>query len=133
MSQENVEIVRRAFEAFAQAGPEAVIEYADPEIELWLPSGLIQAAGTYRGRPAVLDWMREWAEAWEEIDYTAEEFTEAGDTVVVSVLYDGRGTGSGVRIEGRFWYLMKLRSGKLVRWELYPERTQALEAAGLRE
>ena len=102
MSQKNVEIVRRAFEAFAQAGPEAVIEYADPEIELWLPSGLIQAAGTYRGRPAVLDWMREWAEAWEEIDYTAEEFTEAGDTVVVSVLYEGRGKGSGVRIEGRF-------------------------------
>ncbi len=77
--------------------------------------------------------MREWAEAWEQIDYTPEEFTEAGDSVLVSVLYDGRGKGSGVRVEGRFWYLITLRNGKTVRWELYPERAQALEAAGLSE
>jgi ketosteroid isomerase-like protein len=131
MSQENVEIVRRGFEAFAQGGPEAMVDFWDPAIELWLPSGLIQASGTYRGHAAVLDWMREWAEAWEEIHYTAEEFTEAGDMVLVGVLYDGRGKGSGVRIEGRFWYLFKLRDGKLLSWRLYPERAQALKAVGL--
>ena len=48
-------------------------------------------------------------------------------------VYDGRGKGSGVRIEGRFWYLFKLRNGKLLSWRLYPERAQALEAAGLAE
>jgi ketosteroid isomerase-like protein len=131
MSQENVEIVRRAFEAFTREGPAAVVDFWDPEIELWLPSGMIQAGGTYRGHTAVLEWMKEWAEAWDEIDYKPEEFTEAGDSVLVSVLYDGRGKGSGVRVEGRFWYLITLRNGKTVRWELYPERTQALEAAGL--
>ena len=133
MSRENVEIVRRAFEAFAKEGPEAVVDFWDPEIELWMPSGLIQAGGTYRGHAAVLNWMREWAEAWEEIDYRPEEFTEAGDSVLVSVVYDGRGKASGVRVEGRFWYLITLRNGKTVRWERYPERIQALEAAGLKE
>jgi ketosteroid isomerase-like protein len=133
MSQENVEIVRRGFEAFAQGGPEAMVDFWDPAIELWLPSGLIQASGTYRGHAAVLVWMREWAEAWEEIHYTAEEFTEAGDMVLVGVLYDGRGKGSGVRIEGRFWYLFKLRDGKLLSWRLYPERAQALKAVWLEE
>jgi ketosteroid isomerase-like protein len=99
MSQENVEIVRRAFETFAQEGPEAMVEFWDPEIVLWLPSGVIQAGGTYRGHAAVLDWMKEWAEAWEEIDYTAEEFTEAGECVLVSVLYTdaARGAGLGLR------------------------------------
>jgi ketosteroid isomerase-like protein len=133
VSQENVEVVRRAFETFAQEGPEAMVDFWDPEIELWLPSGMIQAGGTYRGHAAVLDWMKEWAEAGEEIDYRPEEFTDAGDGVLVSVLYDGRGKGSGVRVEGRFWYLITLRNGKTVRWELYPERTDALEAAGRRE
>jgi hypothetical protein len=38
-----------------------------------------------------------------------------------------------VRTEGRFWYVFKYRNERLWRWELYPERTQALEAAGLRE
>jgi uncharacterized protein len=132
MSRENVEVVRRAFEAFAREGPAAVVEFWDPEIELWLPPDVPQA-GTYRGPAAVLHWMKEWAEAWEEIDYTPEEFTEAGDSVLVSVLYDGRGKGSGVKVEGRFWYLITLRNGKTVRWELYPERAHALEAAGLSE
>ena len=133
MSRENVEIVRRAFETFAREGPAAVVDFWDPEIELWLPSGMVQAGGTYRGHAAVLEWMKEWAEAWDEIDYKPEEFTEAGDSVLVSVLYDGRGKGSGVRVEGRFWYLITLRNGKTVRWGLYPERTQALEAAWVRE
>ena len=53
--------------------------------------------------------------------------------VLVSVQYEGCGKGSGVRIEGRFWYLFKLRNGKLLSWRLYPESGQALEAAGLRE
>ena len=133
MSQENVEIARRGFEVFARGGPEAMVGLWDPEIELWLPAGMIQAGGTYRGQAAVLGWMKEWAEAWEEIEYKPEEFTDAGDTVVVTVLYDGRGKESGVRVEGRFWYVFKLRDGKLLRWELYPEKTKALEAAGLSE
>jgi ketosteroid isomerase-like protein len=66
MSQENVEIVRRAFETFAQEGPEAMVAFGDPDIELWLPSGMIQAGGTYRGHEAVVEWIKEWAEAWEE-------------------------------------------------------------------
>jgi ketosteroid isomerase-like protein len=133
MSQENVEIVRRGFEAFARGGPEAMVDLWDPEIELWLPSGMIQAGGTYRGQAAVLGWMKEWAGAWEEIDYNPQEVIEAGDTVVVGVLYDGRGKSSGVRVEGTFWYVFKLRDGKVLRWELYPEKTPALEAVGLRE
>jgi ketosteroid isomerase-like protein len=133
MSQENVESARRGFEAFAQGGREAVIGLLDPEIELLVPSGMIQSGGTYRGREAVLGFMKEWAEAWEEIKYTPEEFTEAGDGVVVGALYEGRGKGSGVRTEGRFWYVFKFRDGRFRRWELYPERAQALEAAGLSE
>jgi ketosteroid isomerase-like protein len=133
MSRDNVEVVRRAFETFAAQGPQAMVDSWDPEIELWLPSGLIQAGGTYRGHAAVLDWMKGWAEAWEEIDYTPEEFTEAGDSVLVRVLYDGRGKGSEVRVEGRFWYLFKLRNGRLLSWRLYPEKAEALEALGLSE
>jgi ketosteroid isomerase-like protein len=133
MSEENVERARRGFEAFAQGGPEAVVDFLDPEIELWLPSGLIQSGGTYRGRAAVLAWMKEFADAWDEIEYKAEEFTDAGDAVVITVLYDGRGKGSGVRTQGRFWYVFKERDARLKRWELYPERRQALEAAGLSE
>jgi ketosteroid isomerase-like protein len=132
MSQENVEIVRRAFAAYSSGGPEALANFWDPEIEVEVPPGLAEA-GTYRGREAVLAWMSEWSEAWERIEYTPEEIVGNGDTVVVTLLYDGVGRGSGLRIEGRFWYLNRLRDGMIVYVRLYGDRNKALEAAGLRE
>ena len=132
MSQENVEIVRQAFAAYSNGGPEALANFWDPEIEVGVPPDLAQA-GTYRGREAVLAWMSEWNEAWERIEYTPEEIVGNGDTVVVTLLYDGVGRGSGLRIDGRFWYLIRLREGKIVYIRLYGDRNEALEAAGLKE
>ena len=37
MSEENVEIVRDAIEAFSDEGVDAALEYCDPEIEWWAP------------------------------------------------------------------------------------------------
>jgi ketosteroid isomerase-like protein len=128
-----MELARRGFEAFVQGGPDAVVDLWHPEIELLVPSGLIQSGGVYRGPEAILAWMKEFEDAWDEIEYKAEEFTDAGEGAVITVLYDGRGKGSGVRTQGRYWYLFKFRDGRLKRWELYPERMQALEAAGLSE
>ena len=132
MSQENVEIVRRAFEAYSSDGPEALADYWDPGIEVGVPPGLPES-GSYRGRGAVLAWMSEWSEAWERIEYTPEEVVGNGDTVVVTVLYQGIGKGSGLKIEDRFWYLLRLRDAKIVYIYLYGDRTEALEAAGLSE
>jgi ketosteroid isomerase-like protein len=77
--------------------------------------------------------MYEWSDAWERIEYTPEEILGNGDTVVITVLYDGVGKGSGLSIEGRFWYLNRLRNGKIVYLRLYGDRNDALSAAGLSE
>jgi ketosteroid isomerase-like protein len=127
MSQENVETIRRAFDAYAQNGAEAIAEFWDPEIEVKIPTDLAQT-GTYRGRDAVLGWMSDWDEAWEEIDYTASELRDAGDAVLATVAYDGRGQGSGMRIQGTFWYLMELRDGNVLKLRLYGDEAEALEA-----
>jgi uncharacterized protein len=132
MSEENVEIVRQAFAAFSREGPEALASFWDPEIEVGVPPELAQA-GTYRGRDAVLEWISEWSDAWDRIEYTAEEILENGDSVVVTVFYDGVGRGSGLRIDGRFWYLFRLRDGKIFYLRLFGDEAEALEAAGLSE
>jgi ketosteroid isomerase-like protein len=132
MSQENVEIVRQAFAAYASGGPEALADFWHPEIDVEVPLGLAET-GTYRGREAVLAWMAEWSEAWERIEYTPEEIVGNGGTVVVTVLYDGIGKGSGLKIVDRFWWLLRLGDGKIVYIHLYGNPNEALEAAGLRE
>jgi ketosteroid isomerase-like protein len=53
--------------------------------------------------------------------------------VIQAILYRGRGRGSGIEVEGRFFQVLTIKGGKAVRWEEFSDRAQALEAAGLRE
>jgi ketosteroid isomerase-like protein len=64
---------------------------------------------------------------------TAEEFIGAGERVLVTAHHRGRGLGSGIEVDARFYLLYTLRDGKVVRQDEYAERAEALEAAGLRE
>lgn len=52
--------------------------------------------------------------------------------VVVEVPQEGRLAGSNQVMTGTFWFLLTVHDGKVVRFEIYGERDQALEAAGLR-
>ena len=45
----------------------------------------------------------------------------------------GRGKGSGVEVEADFAFVFTIRQGKLLRWQMFTSREEALEAAGLPE
>jgi ketosteroid isomerase-like protein len=53
--------------------------------------------------------------------------------VVVRAYFRGRGRGSGLEVDARFYELYTLRGGKIVRQDEFTELEEALEAAGLRE
>jgi ketosteroid isomerase-like protein len=134
MSEENVEIVRRALEAWRRGGRKAVADLLDPEIEWRMPPNLPEA-GTYRGRADVVRRLEEFLEAWDDLTVTVEELVDAGDRVVALVRYSGRGRESGIEIAGmttdaQVW---TLRNGKVLRVELYGGTAAALEAVGLSE
>ena len=128
MSVENLEIVRRAF-AFGVQGrgdPDEGLADFDPDVVV---NSVEQGSG--RGRSAVRGNFERWKDAWEEIEATAEEFIDAGDRVVVSAYFKGRGRGSGIEVAARFYDVYTLRDGKVVRVDEFTERADALEAAGL--
>jgi ketosteroid isomerase-like protein len=134
MSQENVEIVRRALEAWERSDLKAAADLLDPEVEWRMPPN-IPEAGTYRGRDEVIRRLEEFLEAWDDLAVTVEELIDAGDRVVALVRYSGQGRGSGIEIGGvstdaQVW---TLRDGKALRVELYGGTADALEAAGLSE
>ena len=64
---------------------------------------------------------------------TAEEFLDAGDRVLVTAYFRGRGRGSGIDIDTCFYEVYTLRDGRVVRVDEFTKRADALEAAGLRE
>ena len=138
MSQENVEIVRRAYELFNEGGPEAVISAGiwSPEIVLDFSPSEIPGLGVYRGHDEVRAFFEEdWFGAFpfEEWEVELDELVDHGDQVIAVHHQRGLGASSGAAAELEQGIIFTLRDGEVVRVEIYGDPRKALEAAGLRE
>ena len=134
MSQENVELVRGAFERFLAGRSDFGVELIDPEVE-WDASELmlLDTDGVYRGLEGVRQFWRDWLAAWETVQFEYE-LIDAGDRVVA--LIDQRMTGRSTGIEvamGRYAHVYTFRDGLIVHWQGYRSQSEALEAVGLSE
>jgi ketosteroid isomerase-like protein len=129
MSQENVEVVRRAweYEMFGRGGEDAVADFASDFV-----MNPVEEHPSY-GRAAIRDNFRRFESAWDDLQVTAEEFIDAGDCVFVAAHFRGRGRASGITVETRFYEVYSLRDHKVVRVDEFTERSEALEAVGLQE
>jgi ketosteroid isomerase-like protein len=130
MSQENVEVVRKAMAAFNARDRDRVLSMCDPEIEYRSPI----EQKTYRGLDEIVRWREDVAAVMEDFHFEDSRFLDAGrDRVVVLYRIVGRGAGSGVPVSREVGALWRLRNGKLLEGEVYLDQHEALEAAGLRE
>ena len=132
MSEENVEIVRRVYDAVARRDTEAVLDLYDPEIE-WRPWHDLTGRGVYRGHEELKMFYREWREAWGDYDEKYEELIDAGDHVVVVATGRGHGQASGAEVAWTQYGTWTIRDGRIIRVAWFPTRGEALEAAGLSE
>jgi ketosteroid isomerase-like protein len=141
MSEENVEIVRKAFDnanAFmrGELSSDALAELADPHIEYhWHDERTMpDQPQQLRGFPEFVGHGEQYRSAWVEVALEPLEFIEApGDRVLVCIRQSGRGRESGVPIEIHFFHLYAIRDGRISKIDLFRHRTDALEAAGLQE
>jgi ketosteroid isomerase-like protein len=130
MSEENVEVVRKAIDyEYYGVGDRAEAEAIfDPQVVL---NPIDEAASS--GFDAMRADMARWASAFDELKVTVEEIIDAGDQVLVVAYHQGRGRESGVEVDTRFYEVYTLREGKVSRVDEYIERDDALIAAGLSE
>jgi ketosteroid isomerase-like protein len=133
MSQENVEIVRKAIEAFNKGDVEGSIADVAPEFE-YTPSGsVLGGEGAYRGREG---WKRFLELFWGEFDEPHIEIRDliaCDEHVVAAQTFRGRGKQSGAETTWDLWQVWTLRDGKAVRGQGFTTESEALEAAGLSE
>jgi ketosteroid isomerase-like protein len=131
MSEENVETVRAIYEQFARGDFSAWANL--PNDFEFVASPEMPDAGTYRGQ-AASRFLMAWVDSFEGHTIKATEiFDGGGDKVFVEFLQHGRPRGSPAVLERRWWMVITFRGGVGVRGEVFPERAQALEAAGLSE
>ena len=133
MSQENVEVVRQAHEAFNRRDLDALTGLTEPGWVMDWTRSISPQRGVYRGRAGVEAWIAEITEAFESFEIDPLEYVAAGDRIVVPSRVKGRGRGSGVVVDAEGATVWELERGKVVKLTLYGTRQEALEAAGLRE
>ena len=131
MSRENVEIVRRVYEAVARHDTETVLAAYDPDVEYDFsdsPLGILIGATTYHGHEGIRQLIRDRYEAWETIEDYCPELIDAGEHVITVVITRGRGRSSGAEVELRHYGVWTLRDGKIVRVAWFHTREEALQS-----
>jgi ketosteroid isomerase-like protein len=132
MSQENVELVRRNYEAFARGGLDQWLEYWSDDLDFRTVKGALDDHGPIRGKAALRASIADWIDTFEEFLFEPVELIDAGgDTVVAMERFGGRAKLSGVETEQTYAVVFVIRDEKIARCREYATREEALEAAGL--
>jgi uncharacterized protein len=130
MSQENVDMVRAGWGRYSGTG--------EPPWDLIAESVEVHDhdtpdQGDYRGHEGLARWLEDWGAAWAEWSLTADEFIDAGDSVVIFVRMKAEGRGSGLELDRQDALVYEVSAGLITRVDYYNERAEALKAVGLEE
>ena len=135
MSQENVEIVRAAMDAWNRGDWDEALKHATPDLVLDSSLNAGEWRGIHHGPDQVKRAFQMLTEAWQSVHIEISEFIEAEQGVLVTRQKSRFVGRDGIELPGptRSGWLWKLRPGKIVYAATYNDLNEALEAAGLQE
>jgi ketosteroid isomerase-like protein len=151
MSQENVEMLRRANEPLqgvdvapiiraglagnADAIPPhlaaalaAYVTLFDPDVEIDTSRVDMPGFGVFRGFDGVVELFRRWIEEWEHYSWIHSNFSDEGDHVVLDAEIRATGTSSGAEVVWNLSQTFTFRGDKVIRWRIFNDRASALAA-----
>ena len=129
-----MEIVRAIHDEWGRGNLRAGIERYDPRIMLIPVEGRPDGQDdVYLGVEGIREFFRGWLNEWTDFFITGEDFTEAGDSVVVTQRQRAVGKTSGAPVEMAFFAVWTFRGRAVIRIEHFRNRKKALRAVGLSE
>jgi uncharacterized protein len=133
MAEADFDLIRKAWAAASRGDITGQLEYLAPDIEI-VPFGASIEGMVYRGHEGVRAWWeREIVTNWKVFETRPEEFRRVGDRILVFGHWVARGRTSGVDLDVPATWVVDVRDGKIVRWQTYTDRAEALEALGVKE
>jgi ketosteroid isomerase-like protein len=140
MSRDNVSLMCDLYEllpSLPKPDSEAVDrlfrDYADARFELHLPADYPEGEQVLRGREGMDAFVAVLRETWSEWRFVPERFLRADDCVLVFARLVAVGRESSVPIERETNHIWTIRDGRATSMRVYRDRSDALEAVGLRE
>jgi ketosteroid isomerase-like protein len=138
MPEESVqEFIRRGYARFNEASRDPVDEQELASLDIWHPGGVyVNSAsdpdpGVHRGIEAVRRQIRQWVDAYPDLQVEPLEIQTNGDRAFVWVRFSGHGAESGVPMDMELAHVNTVEDGKLRSIEEYQERADGLRAVGL--
>jgi ketosteroid isomerase-like protein len=133
MSQENVELVYRASDAFNRRDYEAFFAISDPDGEFSPRAMELEGGSPLRGQDAIRRWMEDLFRLAPDFRGEVEDVRDLGDMTIARTRFSGHGVASDVPFEQTSWTVTEWRNGKGTRSRVFGSEAEALEAAGLSE
>jgi ketosteroid isomerase-like protein len=132
MSQENVDLHRRATDAVNRRDLDALLALAHEDIES--ASRLVVMEGSYHGHEGVRRWWRDFFGFAPDYSIEVLEIRDLGDVTLAHMRGSGSGSASATPFDDPYWQVCRWRDAKCVFWSNYPTEAEALKAiAGLGE
>jgi ketosteroid isomerase-like protein len=141
MSEENVELVRQALNAWIEvdeglADPERLYEFFGPDSIIDM-GNVLEVAGPGKSElrgDEFLEWRAAWIDTFDDYSYRAEKILDAGANRVVGLFHQrGKPRGTDSWVEWRYGLVYTVEDGFITRGKVYSTPEEALEAAGLSE
>jgi ketosteroid isomerase-like protein len=83
----------------------------------------------YRGPEAVLEWLDEGDDAFDDFTVELLDVEELGGHVVASMRQRGRGKASGAEVDHRFTHVWTLLDGRAIRMRSFAHHDDAIRYA----
>jgi ketosteroid isomerase-like protein len=131
MSQENVDLAYRAFDAVNRRDLDALLALMDEDVDA--VSRTVAMEGGLHGHDGMRRWWENWLDVFPDYNIEVVEVRDLGDLTVAALRGLDHGAGSDVPFEDTIWHASRWRRGKCVWWRTFPTFDEALEAAGLSE
>jgi hypothetical protein len=131
MSQENVALTRRAFDALNRRDWDGFLALMHEEVEAG--SRQVAIEGGYHAHQGLRRWWTDLFDAFPNYSAQVEELRDLGDVTVARVCGRGQSAHGDAPVVDQFWVSSRWLDGRCVWWRSCSTEREALEAAGLRE
>jgi ketosteroid isomerase-like protein len=132
MSERNIELHRRAVEAYNARDIEAFIACADPSVEFH--AAFATVGGVYHGHDGLRKFFRDIEDAWgDENSLEPEAYFDLGERTLAFYLLHARGRHSGAEVATPIAHVYRWREGLVVHGKSYLHKEDALNDLGVSE
>jgi ketosteroid isomerase-like protein len=132
MSQENVELVQTAFDAYFRGDEPALLKLVAVDVVITQFPEQVDVRD-YHGHEGFRQVMIDWTGSWDDWSIEILSARQVGDLVLATARQRGRGRASGAPMDAEATFVFTVSEGLIARWQMFSSGEQALKAVGPEE